>query len=109
MMQSVLTRRRPPRPVNPLPADPEPPDPVRDRLTNLNRIDADLATAARLLEQSHQEDYIPDYARRLNQALQEIKKARAAVAAKRYRLRSRCQAGPAPLPAATPEFRDRHG
>lgn len=108
MMQSVLTRRRPPRPVNPLPAAPEPPDPVRDRLTNLNRIDADLATAARLLEQSRQEDYIPDYARRLNQALQEVKKARAAVA-KRYRLRSRCPAGPAPFPAATPEFLDCHG
>ena len=109
MMQSVLTRRRPPRPASPSPAETDRPDPVRDQLANLNRIDADLATAARLLEQSHQEDYIPDYARRLNQALQEVKKARAAVAAKRYRLHSRCQAGPAPLPAATPEFRDCHG
>ena len=109
MMQSVLTRRRPPRPASSSPAETDRPDPVRDQLTSLNRIDADLATAARLLEQSYQEDYIPDYDRRLNQALQEVKKARAAVAAKRYRLHSRCQAGPTPLPAATPEFRDCHG
>lgn len=36
----------------------------------------------------------------------EVKEARAAVAAKRYRRRSCCPAGPAPLPTAAPEFRD---
>ena len=68
----------------------------------LNQGEADLAAAAGPLEQAKPEDCIPDYYCRRRQTLDELKAARQAVAIKRYRRESRCQAESTP-PAGEPE------
>lgn len=115
MIQTNL-RRRPSRlPDDPTPADAQA-DPIGLRLERLNQMEANLAAAAGLLEQSRQEEFIPDYDQRLNRAQQELRQAQAAVATRKYRLLSR-RAAPAPADAAatpppgpaTPQIRDCHG